>query len=190
MMGKEAVSYMKTKGWYDRLIKPSLGLNKGTIYADRTVGCRPELQPLDYHLNEDIHTGVDNHCIITRHLSENDPLKFSTRTPKQMLSAYLRLWDPKHGSDGCPTAKRIEEDINQLVDKTYLRIFDLRGISLPEVMYSGRRAKLVGRRGGHGGKRVKSTEIDLSWVHPSVAHLDQRYAERSKSIWVTKLEKT
>ena len=80
-MGKEAVSYMKTNGWYDRLIKSSLGLNKVTIYADRTVGCRPEIKPLDYHLNEDIHTGINNHCIITRHLSKNDPLKLSTRTP-------------------------------------------------------------------------------------------------------------
>ena len=77
-----------------------------------------------------------------------------------------------------------------MVDETYLRIFELRGISLPEVMYSGRRAKLVGRRGGHGGMRIKYTSIDVSWVHPSVAHLDERYADKSKSIWVAKMEKS
>ena len=189
MMGKDAVAFMKTNGWYDRLLKPSLGLNKGTIYAARTVGCRPEFQVLDYHLNEDSHNGVDDHCIITRHLSDDDPLKFSTRTPKQMLSAYLRIWDTKLGTNGCPSAKRIEEDINRLVDETYLRVVQLRGISLPEVMYSGRRAKLVGRRGGHGGVRKNSTSIDIPWVHPSVAHLDERYAKTSKSIWVAKMEK-
>ena len=86
MMGAEAVEFMKTKGWYERLITPQLDLNKGTIYANRTIGCRPEMQPLDYHLNEDIHSGVQHHCIITRSLNDDDPLKFSCRTPKLMLS--------------------------------------------------------------------------------------------------------
>ena len=187
MMGKEAVAFMKTNGWYERLIKPILGLNEGTLYADRMVGCRPEFQPLDYHLNEDCHTTVDDHCIITRHLPDDDALKFSTRTPKLMLSSYLRLWDTNLGVNGCPSAKRIEEDINRLVDETYLRVFHLRGISLPEVMYSGRRAKLVGRRGGHGGMRTKSTNIETQWVHPSVAHLDGRYATNSKNVWDIKM---
>ena len=172
MMGAEAVEFMKSKGWYERLITPQLDLNKGTIYANRTIGCRPEMQPLDYHLNEDIHSGVQHHYIITRSLKDDDPLKFSCRTPKLMMSSYLRLWDPELGIDGCPNSTRIKEDIERLVGDTYKRIFDLRGISLPEVMYSGRRAKIVGRRGGHGGKRRKGEAIDAPWVHPSVAHLD------------------
>ena len=103
MTGKDAIDFMKQKGWYDRLIRPKLGLKKGTIYADRIVGCRPELQVLDYHLNQDLHTAVDEHCIITRNLKDDDPLKFSKRTPKIMLSAYLRLWDPNNGIHGCPS---------------------------------------------------------------------------------------
>ena len=190
MTGKDAVDYMKQKGWYDRLIRPKLGLNKGTLYKDRTVGCRPELQVMDYHLNQDIHTGVDEHSIITRHLNDDDPLKFSLRTPKAMLSAYLRIWDLNNGIHGYPSAARIEEDINRLVDKTYLRIVSLRGISLPEVMYSGRRKHLVGRRGGHGGKRVKGNTNDKKWVHPSVSHLDERHGEESKRIWDAKMEST
>ena len=105
-----------------------------------------------------------------------------------MLSAYLRLWDPKNGIHGFPSAARIEEDINRLVDETYLRIFQLRGISLPEVMYSGRRECIVGRRGGHGGKRVKCDSIKETWVHPSVSHLDEKHGEQSKKIWATKME--
>ena len=144
---------------------------------------------MDYHLNEDLHTGADEHSIITQHLNDDDPLKFSLRTPKTMPSAYLRIWDLNNGIHGYPSAARIEQDINRLVDETYLRIFNLRGISLPEVMYSGRREQIVGRRGGHGGKRVKSNTIEEKWVHPSVAHLDERLGEESKRIWFAKMER-
>ena len=108
MTGKAAVLYLKENGWYDRLIKPQFGLNDNTKYANRTVGNRPELQPLDYHLNKDIHDGVDEHVIITQHLAEEHPLKFSMRTPKSMLSAYLRLFDPANGKNGISTDARIK----------------------------------------------------------------------------------
>ena len=170
------------------MVKPQLGLNSDTIYENRTIGNRPELQPLDYHLNKDIHDGVGDHVIITQHLAEEDPLKFSMRTPKNMLSAYLRLFDPENEKDGIPAQARIKEDIDQLIDETYLRIVSLRGISLPEMMYSGRWAQIVGRRSGHGGKRKKISTFDAPWVNPSVAHLDTRYGKRSKQIWHIKNE--
>ena len=87
MMDKDAIAFMKTNGWYDRLIKLVLGLNEGTLYADRRIGFRPEFQPLDYQLNEDCHRTVDDNCIITRHLSDDDVLIFSTRSPKLVLSS-------------------------------------------------------------------------------------------------------
>ena len=86
MMEIEAVEFMKSKGWYKRLITLQLDLNKEKNYTNRTIGCQPEMQPLDYHLNEDIHSGVEHHCIITRNLKDDNLLKLSTRTPKVMLS--------------------------------------------------------------------------------------------------------
>ena len=67
---------MKDNGWYYRLIKPVLELNEGMLNSDRMVGFWPEFQLLDYHLNEDCHSTVDNYCIIIRHLSDDDVLKF------------------------------------------------------------------------------------------------------------------
>ena len=104
-----------------------------------------------------------------------------------MLSSYLRLWDPNLGTDRWPNFERIKEDITRLVKDAYEDIFHLRGISLPKVMCSGRRAKIVGRSGGHGGKRTKGEAVDVPWVHPSVAHLDNLFLENSKRIWETKI---
>ena len=104
-----------------------------------------------------------------------DPLKFSKRSPKEMALAYKRIWDLNHGiNGGAPTSKRICEDINRILDKTYLSIVAARGRALYGLhTCTGRRKQEIGSKGGrHGGSPVKNKKDDIiEWVHPDVTHL-------------------
>ena len=103
---------MKEKGYHQHLILPQNGLNSGTIYANRVVGNHPEMMPLDAHLNQNLHSSVDTHAIITKSLLWNHPHKFSKRIPKALAKAYQQIWDPSLGIyEGAPTSARICEDI-------------------------------------------------------------------------------
>ena len=148
-----SIEYIKEKGFFKHLILPENGLNDGTCYANRVVGSHPEMMPLDAHLNADIHKAVDNHAIITKHLPKEHPLKFSKRTPKHMSSAYKRLWDISLGPyAGVPNSKRICEDIERIIDKTYIEIVNNRGMALcgPHTC-TGRRRNEIGGKGRRGG---------------------------------------
>ena len=106
--------------------------------------------PLDLHLNQDVHLAVDNHTIITKSLPWKYPNKFSKRTPKALAKAYERIWDPTLGLDaGAPTSDRICEDINRIIDKTYLSIVENRGRALYGLhTCEGRRRKECGSSKG------------------------------------------
>ena len=152
---------MKDKGYYHRLILPQNDLNKGTPYANRVVGNHPHMMPLDEHLNQDLHNKVDVHTVLTKHLPDDDPLKFSKRTPDRMQRAYLKLWDPSLGPDeGAPTSKRIQEDINRVINETYLDIFYNRGMALAgNHRCKGRRKHECGLKGKRGGARIKKPKM-------------------------------
>ena len=138
---KESMEYMRHKGFLSHLILPQFGLNDGTAYANRMVGMRPEVMPLDAHLNQDLHESVDRHVNLTSHLQDDHAHKFSKRTPKHLGSAYQRIWDPELGPDaGAPSSKRICEDVHRIVNRTYLDIFARRGRVLDTAAYTGRRA--------------------------------------------------
>ena len=172
---KESTDYMQAKGYTQHLILPQFDCNKGTVYANRMVGMRPEIMPLDCHLNQDIHSCVERHINMTSHLPDDHPDKFSKRTPKHTQSAYKRIWDPALGPDaGAPLGKRIIQDVERVINETYLRIFNNRGRALDDTEYKGRRAALInanapnGRVERRGGKRVKgSGERKDIWVHPT-----------------------
>ena len=92
-------------------------LNKGTAYSKRVVGNHPHMIPLYEHLNQDIHSKVNVHTVLTKHLHKDDPLKFSKRTPDCMQKAYLKLWYPSLGPDeGAPTSKHIQEDMKRVIN--------------------------------------------------------------------------
>ena len=121
----DSIKYMQKQGYLDHLILPHNVCNQGTPYADRMVGMRPEVMPLDSHLNQDLHECVDRHVNLTQHLPDNHPNKFSKRTPKHLNKAYKRIWDPDLGSDaGAPVHKWIRKDILRAVNKTYLDTFN------------------------------------------------------------------
>ena len=73
MTANEPIEYMKRKGYWDRLIRPLFNVTKHLgCYHNRFVGNHPYVMPLDAHLNQDLHTGHDWHCIITKHLNKDD----------------------------------------------------------------------------------------------------------------------
>ena len=161
------------------MIVPLNGLSAGTVYANRMVGMRPEAMPLDAHLNQDLHVAVDRHVNLTQHLPDYlpdgrtpHPNKFSKRTPKVLSSAYKRVWDPSLGPmAGAPLGARIIEDIQRVVNKTYLKIFERRGRVLDTAQYTGRRAVEQEERFTQpwGGSRQKGTgPVREYWIHDAV----------------------
>ena len=186
MTGKESIKYMKEKGYWNKLIRPLNGVNdKYKRYKDRVVGNHPYLMPLDAHLNQDLHSAFDYHCVITQHLPEDDPRKFSRKTPKAMERGYLKLWDhtlPE--GEGCPSSSRILRDIREVVNVSYKKLYDARGIALQHDARKGRRASeyRVKRSNNWGGIRIKSETYYLGdeWIHPSVVPLIGKEIETSE----------
>ena len=131
---------------------------------------------MDTHLNQDLHKSVDRHVNLTSHLSDNHPNKFSKRTPKHLVAAYKKIWDPNLGPfAGAPIHKRIKEDIGRVVQKTYLDIFNHRGRVLDTAAYTGRRAVEQEERFADqwGGHRIKGAGPKRTyWIHPDVKHYE------------------
>ena len=158
MTDKATVAWMKEIGVYHRWLTPSMGLNDGTVYANRPPGNSPEMMPLDCSLNKDIDDVVARHIAYTHRLDEEDNLKFSRSTVKRQSRAYLRLFDPKLGVHaGVPCSKRIVEDVDRCFGPHLLSIFRafgaaVHGLGSRQTRNGHRKSKV----GGWGGKRVKS----------------------------------
>ncbi len=112
MTDTEAKLYMRQKGYFDRLIKPELGCNKGTIYEDRLVGNSPELNPLDCSLFADLTNALTMHICLTDELESADQRKFTLTSPDRIEHAIDRLWSAANGSnEQFPSSDRIKTDI-------------------------------------------------------------------------------
>ena len=180
----ESMQYMRLKGYLNHFILPQHRCNDGAPYANRMVGMRPEVMPLDAHLNQDIHESVDRHVNLTAHLPDNHPNKFGKRTPKQLSKAYIRLWDPDLGPNaGAPLGRRIKQDVDRVVYKTYLEIFTRRGRVLNTAAYLGWRAQLHNERvaAPWGGKRIKGEgPVRTYWVHHNIKQYEEALMEGSR----------
>ena len=108
------------------------------------------------------------------------PIKFSRKTPKKMEEGYRKLWDPSRPEgEGCPSSKRIIQDIHRVVFESYPALYNARGIALQHIARrTGRRRKeteasSTGSVKSRGGKRVKGEDYDVNdiWIHESVGHL-------------------
>lgn len=84
---KATVTWMKNNGIYKRWLLP-LDINVGTVYEERLVGNSPKMIPLYNTLNKDHDDEVRFHILLTSHLNNDDPKKFSLSTPKRGSSAY------------------------------------------------------------------------------------------------------
>ena len=179
------MQYMREKGYLSHLILPQHRCNGGTPYANRMVGMRPEVMPLDAHLNQDIHESVDRHVNLTSHLPDGHPNKFSKRTPTHLSNAYKRVWDPDLGPDaGAPLGRRIKQDVDRIVNKTYLQIVARRGRVLDTAAYLGRRAELHEDRvaAPWGGPRTKGEgPVRTYWIHSNVNSYEGQLMEKSRT---------
>ena len=120
MTSPSCKDFMKKTGIINHWILPQNKLNENTVYSNRPIGNSPEVMPLDCNLNKDLHEGVNWLCSITNRLDDSNPVKFSKTTSKRMLSAYARAWDTSLLPEGYPSAKRIVQDIDRVVDEAYL----------------------------------------------------------------------
>ena len=87
----DTMDYMRSKGYMEHLIMPQHGCNEGTSYANRMVGMRPEVMPLDAHLNQDLHESVDRHVNLIAHLPIGHKHKYSKRTTNHLSKTYRRI---------------------------------------------------------------------------------------------------
>ena len=185
MTANEPIEYMKRKGYWDRLIRPLFNVTKHLgCYHNRVVGNHPYVMPLDAHLNQDLHTGHDWHCIITKHLNKDDERKFKKTDPKKMEEGYLKLWN-QPDDEGIPSSKRIIEDIHLVVNVAWPAIYQSRGTAVHDLCQRvGRRRDEQQTIKKRGGKRTKNKGFGIIdyWMHKSVKGLIDERIQKSKDI--------
>lgn len=163
---EDTKNWMKDKGFYDHWVLPKLGLNEGTVFANRPVGNSPEMMPWDCSLNKDVDDLFIQHKAWTNSLPESNPKRFSKSTPARQDHGYLRLLDPIHGPlGGTPTSKRIIQDVEKCMGNHLLKIIAAKGAIVPGLGNRNGRRRVDGivKR---GGKRSKGAYRPVSWVHP------------------------
>ena len=151
------------------------------------VGMRPEVMPLDTHLNQDFHKCVNRHVNLTNHLPDNHPHKFGKRTPKKISNTYIRVWDPNLGPDvGAPPDRQIKQDVDRVVYQTYRKILFWRGRVLDTAAYLGRRGKFHDERVAVpcDGRRTKGDEPErMYWVHLGINQYEEALTENTRPLF-------
>ena len=114
--------------------------------------------------------------VMTSNISDNDPRRFSTATPKLGTSAYLRIYDPVSGK--APLPCRIVQDMHKVVNALKV-INKAKGVYVPGLaggrISGGRNEK---RKAGektsnnHGGKGTKLAYNDA--LNKETMHSDLR----------------
>lgn len=127
--------------WYDRQIK-ICGKNNSKVatrYKNCLPGDSPELMPLDCHLFADLQEGASKNVALTYHIKPNDEdagLKYSFATPGKVYESLQRTI-----AAGCPSTKRIAEDIKRIFSETLGRIVEAQGCYIEDS------SKTIVRRG-------------------------------------------
>ena len=168
MTAKSTKEWMAQKEYLKRWILPSddlydnLPTNVRKSYQGKPVGNSPEFMPLDCHLNQDIHACHHYHAQITQHIPDENPLKFTSSTPKRLADSYIRLTHPDTGI--VPSSDRILEDIQRVL-LSLERVREARGCIIDETGRSGRRFEAndddeggLNCHDNWGGKRTKSDQ--------------------------------
>jgi hypothetical protein len=169
MTATRTVAYMEKMDYYRHWILPEHNifsdLPECRKWKKKPVGNRPEVMPLDQSLNKDVHDGVDQQVVLSQKLTDDDDKKFSTRTPKHGLLAYLRVWDHH------PPSERIIHDIDQTLHAMKI-IVAAKGILVEGL--ATRTGDRYHSGGGHGGKRVRKNQVEIQaeeakkFVHPEL----------------------
>ena len=182
MTAADSVQYMKDEGFYKHWVLPEQDYVRDVPQCDRwkhrPVGNRPEVMPLDQQLNKDVHDAVDYHVILTQDLDDDDERKFSMRTPKHGLSAYLRIWDHH------PPSKRIIHDIDETLSSMKI-IVEKKGVIVEGL--ATRPGDRFSKKGNHGGRRQKMTQEERQakeksrFIHPDAKFCFKELADRAVS---------
>ena len=182
MTSVKTKEWMKSKGYYKHWIlaknnlyaQDSNGLQKK--YGDNPIGNSPEFMPWDSHLNQDLHSAHDQHVALTRHLPEDDPLKFSGSTPSRMASFYHHLIQI------CPSSKRIQQDCYRVLD-AFEVVREARGCIVSKFGKRSGKRGFSGSNCSRGGKRMKKPYEPSQYLHPSVTSVSQAMIGKSISLF-------
>jgi hypothetical protein len=134
-----------SRTWYDRQIK-ICGENNAKVskrYKNCLPGDSPELMPLDCHLFADLQEGAAKNVALTYHIQAQDEdaeHKYSFATPAKVFTSLQRTIVA-----GCPSPKRIAEDIKRIFEETLGRIVEAEGCYIEDdskkIVRSGVRAE-------------------------------------------------
>ena len=122
--------------WADMFIRLRGKYNKGLskYYRNALPGDSPELMPLDSHLFNDIKDGVSRNMAFSFFLADDDPDKYSLRTPKHAFAAIQRTI-----MKGYPGAYQIRQNIER-IPETLNRIISSKGVYISDSSRKGVRA--------------------------------------------------
>ena len=168
--------YMDQKGFLKHWVLPEKEMYEDLpenskvrkYWTNKLVGNNPKAMPLDNSLNNDVHTAVQSHCVLTQNKDNDDDEKFSMRTPAAGLKAYKRIWELQ------PPSHRIIHDIN-LTYTSLKQVLENKGaLVLSEYTKKGSRVgdRLREKGGRRGGKRKQDSNEEriekeqLKFVHP------------------------
>ena len=176
MTAERTKQWMDEKNYLKRWVLPSNDLydNMPEVknkYKNNPLGNSPEFMPWDAHLNQDVHSSVDFHSVLTKHLADEDPRKFDTSTPKKMSAAYRRiLCSDETGVS--PPSRRIIQDVSR-VPMAFREVMWADGCLIAEQnMRQGRRFERLDTSSNWGGKRKKKGQHEYippaNEIHHSV----------------------
>ena len=154
--------------WADRFIRIRGKYNSqvSKYYADSLPGDSPELMPLDCHLFSDIKEGVARNVAFSFFMKDDDPDKYSLRTPRLVFDSIERTI-----KNGCPSTERIRQDI-QRIPETMRRIKEAKGTYIEDHEAKSPTPKKIGQlRSGVRGEKEKETRraaLSLNSVNEAV----------------------
>jgi hypothetical protein len=198
---------MEVMGYRKYWILPQFDLNTHFKYykTPSPTGNHAESMPWDSTSNKDHDDIVMRHVAATYGLKKDDPRKFSLRTPKDVSSAYRRIYNNppvvRDGKEimpigeGGPPPYRLGHDIMK-VPKYWRRVFDNEGLNIQGNVKGHRGDELrEARRNGqvrstHGGKRVKKTldEALDEWLHPDAREAMDIFFKKEESKYAVVLQ--
>jgi hypothetical protein len=200
--------WMEAMGYRKYWILPQFDLNTHFKYyrIPSPTGNHAESMPWDSTSNKDHDDIVMRHVAATYGLANNDPRKFSLRTPKDVSSAYRRIYNNppvvRDGKEiiplgeGGPPPHRLGHDIMK-VPKYWRRVFNNEGLNVQGNVKGHRgdelrEARKAGKvKGTHGGTRVKKTMDEAldEWLHPDAREAMDLFFKKEESKYAVVLQR-
>eukprot|EP01049_Picozoa_sp_SAG25_P000793 SAG25_NODE_29_length_20738_cov_25.829546_7_plen_726_part_00 len=125
---KDSLAYLHSRGFGPNRYLCAQGQTNADnrYYKGSLVGNRPELMPLDSHLNADHERGMMWHVALTSNLPKEDQRKFKMATPADVSDTMDRTWEV------FPRPERIVSDIRKF-PRALQAIIDAEGTVVPEI---------------------------------------------------------